>query len=497
MQSFGKFSPDSATLNVALAAEASGVLPGRTGYVPIPSMVVASAPLATAGRGAYMARTPTNSVAVFAGTATKLYKYASMSAWTDLSKVGGYAMATDDLWQFVQYGPNVYATQISNPLQTCDAAAGIIFADAAGSPPKARYIAVVGDFLMLGNTDSNSREIRWSARNDPTIWARYTKDADSQTFPDGGDVMGIAGFEQGGLVFQTDGVRQMTVRQDAAIMEFHRLEAAQGTLAPYSLITRQGGCFYYATNGFRQISADGGSQGIGVGWVDDWFLAHSSVSTRPKAVIGSIGPTSSRVFWLFADPVNAASSILDHVLCFDPSMVDSDYGPWTHAPLQASYIFSAATFGTTLEGLGAAGLGYTMETVPYSLDADIWKGGAPRIAGFDAAFKMNFFSGPAMAAMLSTGLFSPVPGSRGFVNGFRLVSDAAAATGRIFTAERQQSVEVPSAPGTLTDQGIIYRRASGRHIRVEVTIPAGAAWTKASGVSFDDDAGLITSDGAR
>jgi hypothetical protein len=110
---------------------------------------------------------------------------------------------------------------------------------------------------------------------------------------------------------------------------------------------------------------------------------------------------------------------------------------------------------------------------------------------------MNFFSGPAMAAMLSTGLFSPVPGSRGFVNGFRLVSDAAAATGRIFAAERQQSVEVPSAPGTLTDQGIIYRRASGRHIRVEVTIPAGAAWTKASGVSFDDDAGLITSDGAR
>ena len=37
----------------------------------------------------------------------------------------------------------------------------------------------------------------------------------------------------------------MAVRQDAAIMEFHRVEASQGTLAPYSLINRQGMSYYY------------------------------------------------------------------------------------------------------------------------------------------------------------------------------------------------------------------------------------------------------------
>ncbi len=250
---------------------------------PWPSMSIASAALASACRGAFMGRTTTNGIAIFAGTATKLYKFASMSAWSDFSKVGGYHLGTDDQWEFVQYGPNIYATNIADTLQSCDVSAGLIFADVAGSPPKAKYISVVGDFLMLGNTDSNSREVRWSARNDPTSWTRYVKDADSQTFADGGDIMGLSGFERGGLIFQTETVRQMTVRQDAAIMEFHRVEASQGTLAPYSLINRQGMSYYYATNGFQRISFDGASEGIGANWIDSWFLDNSNAATRPKA----------------------------------------------------------------------------------------------------------------------------------------------------------------------------------------------------------------------
>lgn len=507
MQAFGKFGPDAAALNVTLAGEASGVLPGRTAYTPWPQMSVASAALATACRGAFMGRTSTNNIAIFAGTVTKLNKFASLSSWSDFSKVGGYHLGTDDQWEFVQYGANIYATNIGDTLQTCDASAGVIFADVAGSPPKARYIAVVGDFLMLGNTDSNSREVRWSARNDPTSWARYVKDADSQTFPDGGDIMGLSGFERGGLIFQTETVRQMTLRQDAAVAEFHRVEASQGTLAPYSLINRQGTSYYYGTNGFQRIGFDGTSEGIGSSWIDQWFLDNSNAASRPKAIIGSFTVRSPKVVWLFAGPLNSTSSIFDHALCFDPSLTDSDYGPWTHAPMIASTIFPAGTTGTTLDGLGTPGIGYALDPpippattplgVPYSLDSDAWKGGAPRMGAFDAAFKMNFFTGPPQAAILQTGLFSPVPGSRGYVNGFRVVSDAAAATGRIATTERQQTLETFGAPGTLTDQGIIYKRASGRHMRFEVTIPAGASWKTAQGISLEDDEGLVTGAGAR
>jgi hypothetical protein len=103
-----------------------------------------------------------------------------------------------------------------------------------------------------------------------------------------------------------------------------------------------------------------------------------------------------------------------------------------------------------------------------------------------------------MAAVLQTGLFTPVPGSRAYVNGFRLVADAATATGRIAVTERQQTPATWLAPGgALTNQGIIHSRASGRHMRVEVTIPAGTAWTRASGISLEDDQGLVTAAGGR
>ena len=266
--------------------------PGRTGYEPWPQMAVASAALGClACRGAYMARTLVNAVAIFAGTSSRLYKFASMASWTDFSKgAANYtALPTDDLWQFAQYGPNVYATNIGNPLQSCDVSSGTVFADVAGSPPKAKYLAVVGDFLMLGNTETSSREVRWSARNDPTSWTRYVKDADCQAFPDGGDVMGLSGFEQGGLIFQTEVVRHMQVRPDAAIMEFHRVEASQGTLAPYSHHHAPGRCLLLRD---KRISADyrqmAPAEGIGANWIDDWFLDNSLAASRPKAIVGSV-----------------------------------------------------------------------------------------------------------------------------------------------------------------------------------------------------------------
>ncbi len=502
MQSFGKWGPDAATLNVALAGEASGVLPGRTGYQPFPQPAVASLAMAAACRGAFAGRTTPNAIAIFAGTSVRLYKFAGVAtAWTNVTRSSAvnYAVATDDLWQFAQYGVNVFATQISDTLQFIDVSAGTNFEPVAGSPPQARYVAVVGDFLMLGNTNTSPREVRWSGRNDAAFWTKGQKDSDAQTFPDGGDIMGLSGFERGGLIFQTEIVRQMSSRQDAAIFEFHRVETSQGTLAPYSIINRQGLSYYYGVNGFQRIGFDGASEGIGTSWVDQWFIANSNVSTRPKAIVGAADPTSPRMFWLFAASGNATAVNFDHAICYDPSLMDSDYGPWSHAPLSASYIFPAATTATTLENLGVAGLGYTsIDTlVPYSLDADIWKGGAPRIAAFDGAFKMNFFTGTPMAAALQTGLFQPIPGSRSFVNGFRCVDDASAGEGRIATSERQQTVETFGSTNAVNDQGIIYKRASGRYMRIERTIPAGATWTKATGISLDDDKSLLLPDGQR
>lgn len=498
MQPFGRWAPDAFNPGSGFAGEASGVLPGLNSYHPWPQMAEASVALAAACRGAFTARGASNAIKIFAGSATKLYKFAGTGAsWTDVTRsVGGdYAVATDDLWQAIQFGDNAYFTQITDALQYIDVDSGTNFAAVSGSPPKARFISVVGDFIMLGNTENDAREVRWCGRNDPTAWTKGQKDADAQSFPDGGDVMGIAGYELGGLIWQTEIVRRMATRSDAAIFEFHRIETAQGTLAPYSIVPRRGTSYYYSVSGFQQIATDGSSQAIGANWVDDWFKENSSASSRPKAIVGAADPATNRIFWLFAGSGNGTSSIFDHMLCFDPTLVDSDYGPWTHAPASASVIFPAATTATSLENLGSAGLGYTLETVPYSLDADIWKGGAPRIGAFGSGYKMQFFAGAPMAATIETAAFEPIPGRRAYVRGFRLLGDAATVSARVGAYERPQDAISWSSSQSLDAQGRVQARTSGRLLQIETTIAADEDWTHMAGIDFDDD--HLTQDGRR
>ena len=494
MVPFGSWRPDVYGLNSGFSGEASAVLPGASSYQPWPQMAISSPAAATVIRGAFAARTTVNATAIFALSATKAYKFAGVAtAWTDVTRaVGGdYALATDDMWAMLQFGVNVYGFNITDDPQFIHATSGTAFALLTGSPPKARFAKVVGDFIMVGNTADDPREVRWCGRNDPTAWTKGRKDADAQPLPDGGDVMGILGLERGGLVFQTEAVRQFTASPGREVFRFWKLETAQGTRAPYSIVSHKGTAYYYGLNGFQAISVDGTSLHVGSNWVDEWFAENSNAANRPKAICGAVDPKRLRIFWLFATAGNPTSTTFDHVLCYDPGLIESNYGPWTHAAVSGTVIFPAATTATTLENLGSAGLGYTLETVPYSLDSDVWKGGAPALAIFDSANKLNYFTGTPMASTVQTAQFQPVPPRRFYINGFRPITDATNASGRVSTTERPQTVETWGASNTINNQGIIPLRASGRFLRAEVTVAAGQSWDHLQGIDLDGDNLLV------
>jgi hypothetical protein len=452
-------------------------------------------------RGAGVPRTSSNAVGVFAGTANKLWKFATPStAWGDVTRTtGNYALGSDDLWQFVQFGTSLIAVNGADAIQYIDVNSGTNFAPlsgaaVSGSPPTwARYAANCGDLLMFANTSNSPREVLWPARNDLTWWTKGYHDCDAQQFPDGGDIQGITGIEQGGLIIQTETVRQYFALQNRAIFQFKRAEQAQGTRSPYSIIPYQGGAFYYGTRGFVACGLDGTSIPIGDGYINEWFRDNSTVKTRPKALIGALDPVKARMFWLFPSPGNT-SGVYDHVLCFDPSTVGTEYGPWTHAAIDASFIFAAATTATTLGGIAA--LYSTLSAVPYPLGSDVWKGGAPALGAFGSLNKMNFFAGSNLAATVDTAIFSPVEGMRTFIRGFRPVvtgADSGDITGRVLTAERSEDDMTPSASSGLNEQGLIEARASGRFVRAEVSLPAGSVWKHLSGIEDAD----IEADGER
>lgn len=492
MQPFAEWAPDAYALGADVASEASGVVPKGNSYGPLPQPAQTSLAVPAAVRGAFAARTTTNAIAIFAFTAARAYKFAGVSAaWTNVSRASAvdYALAADDYWSTRQFGTVLIATEIADVVQSIDVTSGTNFAALGGSPPQAKFVEVAGDFVVLGNTTTSGRQIRNSARNDAAGWTAGQKDSDGQTFNDGGDVQGMAGYEVGGLVFQSETMRRLSLRQDAAIYETHKVDPARGTASPHSIVKDGGDVYYYSNTGFLKLGGDGGIGNIGTDRVNEWFRSNINQS-RQKAIIGALDPIVRRIYWLCPSASNASSTTLDLLLIYD-----IERNRFTHFNSCAlTYIFPAATPGYTLAALAA--IYTTLTAVPYPFGSDVWKGGAPGLAAFDSANKLCFFTGTPCAASVQTAPFEAIPGKRAFIQGFRLYGDAVNATGKVGGSERPQTaVTMPGGSQTVNAQGRIPARISTRIAQIQVDIAAGESWTHLAGVDFDGDD--ISDDGER
>lgn len=493
---YGPWLPDIDDLNATTSPVASGCLPTSRGWGPWPSLSIISAAVGGTVRGAFMARTSNGSAVPFVATATKLYKYSSLSAWTDVSRLAGgaYALPTDEYWSMDQQDNKLYAVQGGDVPQVIDIDAGANFAALGGSPPTARYVKSVGGFLFLMDLTAATGPIRpttgriqfaWSAYRDPAYWTYGQRSSDVGTLPAGGFIRGMTAPETG-LMIQQSAVNRFVRVNDRRVWDFATIEGGQGTNSPYSIIEHQGVAYYYGTDGFVASNAGSFSAETGIEAVDEWFKANVNLS-RLGTIIGALDPTRPRLMWLFPTEGNETYT-LDHIIGFDVKLQR-----WFHGEVDATYIFKAATPGVTLEGLGSAGLGYTLETIPFSLDSPIWQGGAPQVGGFDAAQKMGFFSGYPMEASLRTGRLELIPGLRAYVNGWRPQTDASTATGRIGVAESPQGTIDFSGSAAINSWGVIEQNVSGRVMQFETTIPAAATWTSILGGDFDDD--MVKPDG--
>jgi hypothetical protein len=494
---FGPWQPDQYLLNAGgVSAEALGVLCTSNAYIPLPQAVPSSIATGTPAltsmiRGGFTARDSNNNPVRLSFSSANAYRFTDGSSpWTDVTRTTGgtYNLATDDYWSTCQYGNIVIAANGNDAPQYIDVDVGTSFAALPGTPPNSRYVEVIGEFAQLGAPSINRRSVKWSGRNDASTWAAYTKDSDIQTFPDGGDVMGLAGFETGGLIFQVETVRRQLSRTDAAIFEFHRIDLARGTMAPYAIVNDSGDVYYYSTTGFMRIGTDNSVTNIGAGRVNAWFRANCNVA-RYKAIIGALDPSAKRVFWLFPTESNAGQ-VLDHLIVYD-----IDFDRWTHAPCALTYIFTSWSPPWTIGQLSAA---YgALSNVPQPLGA--YGGGAPCLAAFDAQNRMCMFNGNPMAASVQTPPFEPIENKRAMVNGFRLYGDAITATGRVGGAERPQDNVVWNGYQPINAQGRIPARRSTRIAQVQVDISSAnqsiPSWSKLAGIDFD--AGDIISDGLR
>jgi hypothetical protein len=277
MRPFGEWMPDIPPIENNGLTVAKNVVPGGSAYLPLPQpTVISQTQLNARPQGGITVRDVTNSGTnhKYIGTDTKLYELED-TTWTDLSAFA-YSTADEDVWEFVQWDNTVIATNFTDVIQEISIGAGI-FTSLAGTPPKARHMAIVADFLVLGNTwDATDgyqpHRIRWSGLDNKDTWTVSSSTQADFNDLDGGDgwVERVVGGRYG-YVFQSSAITRMSYVGSPLVFQLDKVETKRGALAGGSVVQIGDNIAYLSADGFFVFNGQS-SIPIGNNKVDDTFF---------------------------------------------------------------------------------------------------------------------------------------------------------------------------------------------------------------------------------
>lgn len=464
---FPLFEPDKSLFNGGAGYNLLNCLPVADGWGPMPDFEPLSAALGADCLGMTAYKAYDGTLTVIAGTATDLYKLntsTSPYSWDNVSiSAAAYSVPSGDLWSFAVFGDYLIACQLGNVPQFISLSTGVAFGNLAGSPPTAKYVATVGDFLVLFRLDGSPNKLQWSGLNDSEWWTPGQRNSDIQEFPDGGEIQALSRVGLGAVVIQRDGMKNMVFSGDTNVFAFSDANSARGAISGPSVVQIGPGRFFYlAEQGF--FSGIDGTP-IGAERVDRWFFENIDLDYLPE-VQGFADPYNKIAWWKFIT-IDGTSRLLGYAW---------QLNRWCYSDQDMQAGAAIATPGITLEGLD--NLYASLDDIPASLDSRIFKGGRPVFAIIGTDGKLAFLAATNKAAVLETAQIELVKGSRAFVNGGRVVTDATGYTVTLRYADYHG--------GTITDKtavspssrsGHLPLRASGRLFSFRMDIPAGTDWT--------------------
>lgn len=491
---WGPWRPDASGVNVPVLEEARNVIPSIQGFKPVRAPIASSNALDEPCAGTATIRLDDGSSASFAGTKGQLYKLSSSSQWEKITPAdyielrdtntlitrGGddicarekeFSTATGERWRFAPYGSLLIATNFVNNVQKFDLSAGVLTEDLGGSPPQARFIAIVRDFVLLGCINGNQKRVQWSAINNAEGWTPGTDSSDFQDFPAGGPVRGLIGGETG-YVFQAEKINRMTfVPGSAQIFEFDEVEGGRGLAAPNSLVRLGNEAFYYASDGFYRFNLGGGtSTPIGVGKWSRWFLGDIRSGTE-LSMLGAVSPENRAILWPYISRDNSGT-VPDRVLIYDWALDEAAF-----ADIDVQAISEWLTQPYTMDGINSFG---TLDELPYSLDSPFWRGGVGLLGLFDTTNTLVHLQGDTLEAQFVTS-DGHAP-QRALITGTRPQIDATGTRVAISMRERDGDAWTWPTDEGMEDTGEVPAHVSGNYARARVTVPAGANWTVAKGL---------------
>ena len=402
---FAEWLPDQDKFENPGLVKAHNVLPGSF-YKPLKKLVGQTSPIGGVNPeislGAYSTKDDVGASLNFAGTAGKIYRLAS-GTWSDVTRGSGdYGTVGENSWNFGRFGNTILATNRSDNIQKLDTDTENSFDDLGGSPPKAMHMAVVRDFLVLGNLDTGANKVQWSGLNNIEQWTPGQEESDAQVFPEGGPITAMVGGEYG-LIFQEYQITRMEYQGPPLNFSFDVIETGIGAIASGSVVRFGVHTYYLSNNGFY-VTDGTQSYPIGSEKIDKYFFNLLNENLLYK-MTSMVDPINKLVIWSY---VAGDSDIPNRLIIYN-----WDLKRWSEASgyldgdetvsLDHHLIYSSLSEDYLLEDLDTFG---TLAEIETPLDSRFWMGGNLLLSVFDTESKSASFTGDDVyKATIKTGQF--------------------------------------------------------------------------------------------
>ena len=472
MIDFGDLQADLPTYENSGALVVDNVLPLAKGYKSLAGFQALSGTGLTGSAVGLFTSFSASGSTNYAGDATKLYQMDSSLVFQDKSKAGGYNNSTTenarDFWAFTQFGSNIIATNFADNIQKFTEGTSSAFSDLVSL--KAKYIAVIRDFVVAGYTNESgtvyNQRVKWSGINDSSTWtpSQSTQSGFQDIVGSHGNIQAIVGGESAGVIFMEKAIYRMSYVGVPLIFQFDKIADNIGAFAPKSVASYGNMVFFLAQDGFYKLTGGQQLTPIGNGKVDNFFF--DDLSSNLDGITSAVDLNNSIVVWSYRG--SGATGTTNNKLLIYNYAVDK----WsTGSGQDLEFIASASQEAfTTLESLDVLG---DLDNLPKSLDSYFYKEGIVGLAGFNSANKFGKFIANSLSATVDTTEFEGAKGKRSTLINCRPIVDGTTNTSVTITPITRQSQLDTTTTGdavSTNDTGTCPLRSTSRYHRIRVNV---------------------------
>jgi hypothetical protein len=459
---FGEWLPDQPGVTGAVM-EAVNCFPVTNGYAPLREAAdysdASGETLLVAFAGKYAGAS-----ALFAASATSIYKFDSSDASLDAVKT---SYSSVEAWDVTQFGSKLIMANGSNVLQTWDLGGSTTVSDLSASAPTAKYVTVVRDFVVAANVGGEESRVYWSDINDETDWTPSTaSQSDSQLIPDGGDVTGIAGGEYG-LIFLERAVYRMSYSGSPYFFQLDAISRTLGCISNGSIAQFGGLTYFLSDDGF--YVCDGQTvKNIGLEKVNRWFFENAIPDQLINAVSSTVDPIRKLVIWNFKNTFGGRYLLIYSI----------DLNKWSYGTTDIYNLSYGYTPSATLEQVD--NYNTSIDALDIPLDSRLWAGGQLLAMGVREQ-KIVVISGAIKSAYVVSG---DIDIGRSVVTLAKPIVDNGSATVAVASRDLlNETIEFGTAVSADAENRCSLR-SNGDYHRIKVT-PTGSNWKTLVGVDVE------------